>query len=897
MTTSRSLLHALIGATLAVSCFACGTKSDDGEAKKPDTQADDAGGEVNEDGGAVADAISAVDGGATVADSVSAGDDAGGGTDATTDAGSGGVDVAVQDAGSGGSDSSVPAPDVDETKGLTSKELLIKILGPSGRDWIQSEAQAVVLTGVLFGGADSMSWKDGDGTTGKIEPAAYWVSDIINLKVGDNTLSVTAKQGTKEVTDTVHIVYNPYFSFESAPQVDPSVLFVGESGKLIVHMPLSAAAGGVGGSTPPVNASTVHLIEVDGDGKEIKDHGVMLDNGQAGNCDDIQKDGIYSKCVSMTPTVAKTMYFRVRADVEILDKKYNGKSPLALVDVVPRMNQSECNAIVSLQSKVRSEYESKVDGGTAAAQAQAAAIAALKADPTVKNAGPASDGYGIWVQYKTGRLGALNLAPKGTRGGGDAPAGGGALSGAALPTYSVGTRRALTLAPNEIEFKADGGDEAAVAGADLDGLECPPFAVDAMSGNLAHLGWYRDMEEYGIVAITGHGDAYFGDMDAADKAALGWEHPGSQEAIWSGEAVNCSALSTSTAKCGKTGTGCPTGQQCVKTSANGGDCVDHTQADIMTGRVAIGAKNYALLPSFVQRHATRDFPESIIYLGTCRSLWNGSLAVQFFGLGAQAVVGYSDYITNKFAWSHGKSFFDGLVKAGENVLQAIQTTDADSTYGGQMRYLGKAKANAKDAKLINPSWDTGKRTGWKAVGDGRVISRLGSTVPVGGKFMGIISTGLGFTAQTGSLEQPFCVSPGASEMCFHWKFYSEEFVEWCGSSYMDRFTATLTGDAGGSTKKLTMVDVWIDPLCPYDCGGKNPCEAGSPSCKCGQQWKGLSQSDVTFDQGGVWMTLWQTHCSDIKVFEGKRVTLKFFATDKGDSIYDTAVLVDDVVVK
>ena len=114
---------------------------------------------------------------------------------------------------------------------------------------------------------------------------------------------------------------------------------------------------------------------------------------------------------------------------------------------------------------------------------------------------------------------------------------------------------------------------------------------------------------------------------------------------------------------------------------------------------------------------------------------------------------------------------------------------------------------------------------------------------------------------------------------------------------MDRFTATMTGKVAGKTKKLTMVDVWIDPLCPYDCGGKNPCKDGSPTCKCGQQWKGLNQADVSFDKGGVWMTLWQTHCHDITAFGGKRTNLKFFVTDKGDSIYDSAVLVDDVVVK
>jgi len=234
-----------------------------------------------------------------------------------------------------------------------------------------------------------------------------------------------------------------------------------------------------------------------------------------------------------------------------------------------------------------------------------------------------------------------------------------------------------------------------------------------------------------------------------------------------------------------------------------------------------------------------------------------------------------------------------LVASGGSVNQALTTTSIDPTYKSYMRMIGNSKANVKDSSLLNPSWDLGKTTGWKKLGDGRVISRLGVTVPVAGKFMGIISTGLGYTTQTGTLEQPFCVPKGAQEMCFYWKFYSEEFIEYCGSSYMDRFTAQVVGKKG----KITMTDVWIDSLCPYNCGGKAPCTPGSPKCKCGKSWKTLTQSDVSFDKGGVYMTPWQKECKDISPFEGSRVNLRFFCTDKGDSIFDSAVLIDEVTIK
>ncbi len=320
--------------------------------------------------------------------------------------------------------------------------------------------------------------------------------------------------------------------------------------------------------------------------------------------------------------------------------------------------------------------------------------------------------------------------------------------------------------------------------------------------------------------------------------------------------------------------------------------MDHTQGDLVRGRIALGTLTYGILPSFIARHSVDPFPGSIVYLGACRTLFNGSLAVQLYGHGAAAVIGFQDYVSSKFASDKGREFWKRLGEGG-SVLQALQDAEIDPKWGGRMRMLGNSKANAKDGNLINRSWDLGKPTGWKKVGDGRVISRLGVTVPVAGKFMGIVSTGLGFTTQTGSLEQSFCVGPGKSKLCYFWKFYSEEFLEFCASSYQDKFKATVVGKAG----QKTVTDVWVDALCPHDCGGKSPCQPGDPNCKCGMKWKTLTPSDVSFDKGGVHMTPWEKDCADISPFESKPVKLKFFTTDTGDSIYDTAVLIDEVTIE
>jgi hypothetical protein len=69
-------------------------------------------------------------------------------------------------------------------------------------------------------------------------------------------------------------------------------------------------------------------------------------------------------------------------------------------------------------------------------------------------------------------------------------------------------------------------------------------------------------------------------------------------------------------------------------------------------------------------------------------------------------------------------------------------------------------------------------------------------------------------------------------------------------------------------------------------------------CTCGTAYKGLQEADVSFDQGGVYMTPWVKSSGPVNAFAGNgNVTFKYFTSDVGDSIFDTAVLVDAIVVE
>lgn len=52
--------------------------------------------------------------------------------------------------------------------------------------------------------------------------------------------------------------------------------------------------------------------------------------------------------------------------------------------------------------------------------------------------------------------------------------------------------------------------------------------------------------------------------------------------------------------------------------------------------------------------------------------------------------------------------------------------------------------------------------------------------------------------------------------------------------------------------------------------------------------------EIRFDQGDVWVTDWKRSTFDITQFQGQVVTLTLGTTDIGDSVYDTAVLIDNI---
>ena len=189
-------------------------------------------------------------------------------------------------------------------------------------------------------------------------------------------------------------------------------------------------------------------------------------------------------------------------------------------------------------------------------------------------------------------------------------------------------------------------------------------------------------------------------------------------------------------------------------------------------------------------------------------------------------------------------------------------------------YTGATDLRFPLSNLTNAGFEDGIIDPWQRTGDGRVITGLGIERPKEGKFMGIISTGLGYTTSAGSIQQRLCVPDGGGTLSFRWSMYSEEWLEYVGSQYQDAFSVSVavvdpvTGVVGAFT---TLFNKTIDGL-------------------AGQ----VVPADVGFDRGGVYKTGWRADTLNLNTYAGKTIVLKLSCTDVGDSIYDSAVLLDDI---
>ncbi|MDX1699276.1 MAG: choice-of-anchor L domain-containing protein, partial [Melioribacteraceae bacterium] len=317
----------------------------------------------------------------------------------------------------------------------------------------------------------------------------------------------------------------------------------------------------------------------------------------------------------------------------------------------------------------------------------------------------------------------------------------------------------------------------------------------------------------------------------------------------------------------------------------------------ISGRLLIGKngsverkeKVYYAKSTFISNLAGK-FPNSVILNNSCEGTKTAALENAFIGKGAKAYYGYNKVVGSGFCVTIADSISKRLAIDFKNTAEAYLNWSDPGSENAQFQFKKGANDVHFALRLINGDFEFGNLDGWTIEGDGRNISKLAYINPPQGNYMGIISTGLGFTTTTGSIFQSIRVEENQSNISLKWNFLSEEFLEFINSSFQDFFKVTIIDEFGNED---VLIDKSIDVIA-NEFGAQKFTNMEGEVPQPGSL-KGVSP-EITFDRGDVYMTDWQTYTFDITNYRGDIITIVISAGDVGDSIYDTAILLDEVTV-
>ncbi len=727
-------------------------------------------------------------------------------------------------------------------------ELGVRITNPTGERGLQYPGGTVALGGVAFGDIASMQWSRGD-QQGEIAPVAGFWQAAIALDTGDNTIEVTAvgSDGITTAKDSIVITRGTAQDEGLTVRVTPDHAFANEEQpvRFRITVPLST-----------ILPDQVNLYAVDEDGedatpldiKKMKDDGVFDDQG---GCDSAAGDREFSV------------------------------TPVTCVDVIERLTQGDCLVMNQLLVAAGAAYANAGGGEDGLNQAQVAladSAAAVGVDDTGRLAGD----YGLWVRFDNGGLGAVPLGvPEGFR------AGEVQSHDAVLYDGMPGT--------SEIDAAA------ALFGADT----CPPFDLSGPHGGASlSLAALREMEGRAVIAFAGHGGAGFDGLTDFHKRNYGWRHGGTQELWWTGEPVECGELLDHTVEC-ESDKDCPGDSRCEVVRGEGnGQCVSQTMADALRGRIVMGPQRWAILAGFVDHHV-QTLPGSVVYAGSCFSLYSASMAMAFMGAGAGAYVGFDGLVSDGFATEVGERLFEGLVTDLETVGDATCFATDPEMPTTFVRMGGSAGVNLNNPGIINGDFEQDGFLGWAHKDDARQVTSLCGASAPDGKRMALIGTGIGYIGLQGSISQQFCIPAGSTTLSFTWRYYSAEIPVSCGSGvFEDTWKITLTKPDGTETE---VRDCTISDMCKWDEDAgvsaclPSPCSPPS-TCGCGDCYDAdnppVDVDGCAFDGQAVRATGFAVEHFNVSSFAGTGpVRLTIALKNAGAPTLDTAVLIDAISVQ
>jgi hypothetical protein len=652
--------------------------------------------------------------------------------------------------------------------------------------------------------------------------------------------------------------------------INPNAILANTTTKVTIHLTVPA--------TTKLVDSTVKVI-IKNANNNVTDDSVryIFDSGKLTNGDDIKGDNIYSGIFYITIPTAGQLKISATAQVKQgTGTPVTGNSDQTVISVLSDLTSKELNDLATTQETGSLKLDSLLAGNPDNVSTAVGKLKTWLQGQTAVESVEMDNGSSIRIKYKSGIYGAIVISLEDDNG--SVYTKGGYISdpprnkSAKIPLYKqttgkyikensirktvhfdgslnpqiIGNRNVLIYAPFDSYFAPVIMSPSIIQILNNSGFD---FSITSYSNQDANISALSNLTDYGLVIFDTHGSGgkEFGTGEFVDTNLAVYQNQykamlkAGKLSIWKNVTIS------------KTGT--------VK-----------NKKDV-----------YAIRAPFISDLAN-TFPNSVIFNGSCESTMNPDLGNAFLGKGAKAYYGFTKVVNTPFCKRMADTVVKRLAMDLKTTGEAFMSGQSDPTKPFAVYEIkGQNDVHYADS-LINGDFEYGKIYGWTKTGDGRVISQLGHLSPTGGSYMGIISTGLGFTTSTGRISQTFTVDKNQTQLKIHWNFLSEEFLEYIGSTYQDYFKVVIKTSDG---IEHVLMNKTVDGIASDFGASYPPPVAGNL----------ISVSpEIVFDQGGVYMTDWQTSTFDISVYQGKRITLILTANDIGDSIYDTAILLDDIAI-
>jgi hypothetical protein len=643
---------------------------------------------------------------------------------------------------------------------------------------------------------------------------------------------------------------------------EPATIFVNES--------TTVTFGVVARHVKP--GMTIDVYECNADGMLLQKVLSLYDDGDLTKGDDIAGDGVFHNKMTITKNTTKSTYF--------IAKIGTLSTILSRMIVAQHFTDNELAQLTAVQAAADTIYSQAITGGSSGPEAIQQVGNYLDSQPRVLIHNTTANGEAVWwvdsskvlcifgpkldadSAYLGGRSDSIPPALRKQKMVLPAQLKPGKptqdrssrmeflLKSAADPNLYIDSNKAICIAPYKHQVEALGGDATDDIGKILEdgGLTVEPhYSTGPWTGTIDA---FKYLNKYGAIVTTSHGDSFYNGLWTWWKDEFGETIP------WYADYFSEVCILANVAV----------------TPANR---ITYEQ-ELVSQRLAIvhtnSGQGYVILPAFIQ-YWSGTFPKSLVYVAACRSTYNNSMANAFLGKGAETYFGYSNYVLVDFAFTHGLKIFDEMINEEKNTGEVTGVGDVsnDPPYNARFDRIGATNL-AFDLGLKNGDFETGNTVGWTGSGDTRVINALGPLQPLSGKYMAIVSTGLGSVNDSqSSLTQKFRVPTWAKTITFKYNVVSEEPMEYVGTAYDDQATVEIIGDTGTSSLAFESVN--------------------------SSSWLPISGIDFAGGDSTVFQTGWKTITADVTAYQGKLVTLSIRCWDSGDSIYDTAIVIDAIKVQ